>query len=218
MEVVNDPDVGEDILLVFVDGPLEAFVHRLDSIIPYGVAFAKALSYITGGSNLQYFEKIFLEIYKECKKLIEDVEEIFYTLQNKGIHTEILVADLPPVLIDIGNNPNSPDYLQIVVRELSIAVTLLHDKPYDPTLALITADRAVELFLKGRLGINRKIFFPELLKIAKKENLLDPVQVDDLGKIHVDRNECQHKGVDIDFQKALHHIKKVIDIIADKVS
>ena len=48
MEVYNEPELGQDKLLVCVDSPLEAFTHRLSPIAQYGAAFAGAIAEITG--------------------------------------------------------------------------------------------------------------------------------------------------------------------------
>ena len=218
MEVVNYPNVGEDILLVFVDGPFEAFVHRLDSIIPYSVAFAKALSHVLGDSNLQYFEKIFLAILKECKRFIGEVDELINALQSKDIKAEALVVSLPPILLSKANDPSSPENVKMVTKELSIAITLLHDRPYDPTLSLIVADRAAEILLKDKLGIDDRISFPRLVDIALEKGLLTSIQAVHLKEAHKDRNVCQHQGIDIDFQKAWYHVKKIVETITDIIS
>lgn len=217
MEVYNEPELGEDKLLVCVDGPLEAFTHRLIPIAQYGAIFGGAIAEITGSSDLRYSKNIFVKILKECQELVNEHAEVVSALQSEGRVIEVFVASLPPKLEAIRTELNHPDYLKVVVEELSIAIKLLHDKPYDPTLALIAADRSAEIFLKGRLQVSNKKF-PELLTQALNNGLLSSSQISNLENAHRARNKCQHEGVDIDFYEAVQHVKAIIEAITHGVT
>ena len=217
MEVYDDPELGKDKLLVCVDGPLEAFTYRMIPIAQYGAAFAGAIAEITGSADTRYSEDIFVKILKECRKHVDEHAEVVAALQSEGLEVEIFVASLPPVLEAIRTDPNQPDYLKAVVEELSIAIKLLHDKPFDPTLALIAADRSAEIFLKGSLQVLNKNF-PELLTKAQSNRLLSSSQALNLENAHRARNKCQHEGVDIDFYEAVRHVKAIIEVITRGVT
>lgn len=211
MDIYNEPALGNDKLLVCVDGPLEAFTHRLNHVAQFGAAFCEALVEITGCKDSRYTD-IFIKILKECKEHVNDHTHIMRAMKSSGIKIKTFVANLTPELEKIKSDPDCVDYLKIVVEELAIAIRLLHDIPLDQTLALIAADRAAEIYLKGKLKISKKKF-PDLITEAERVGILNSTQALDLEKAHQIRNKCQHEGIDIDFYEAVEHIKTIIEVI-----
>lgn len=213
MEVYKDDlEFGKDNLLLCVDGPLEAFTHRLKYLVSYGSSFAGAIAEMTGGKGVGHLEQVFLRILKECQEHVNDHAKMTEMMRAKYGEVEIFVASLPQKLNMVSNKPDCPEYLATSIEDLNIAIQLLHDVPFDPTLSLIAADRAVEIYLKGALNVSRDKF-PNLLKKARSQNILNEDQLSSLYEAHKIRNKCQHDGLDVDFYDAVKHVKDVIEIL-----
>jgi len=211
MEVYEEPDIGEDKLLVCVDGPLEAFTHRISDIVRFLPTFSGAVAELTGNKDLRYSE-LLIKIFKDCQNHVNDHAEIEKALKAGGKEMKVFVAQMPPELEEIRNCPHRPEYLRIVLEELTIAIKLLHNIPQDYTLALIAADRAIEIYLKGRLSVS-KMKFPEMLDCAKNKGVINLKQVQILESAHRARNICQHEGKDVDFYEAVEHVKNIIEVL-----
>jgi len=214
MEVHKDPVLGQDKLLICVDGPLESFTHRLNTVAQFLPAFGGALTVATGNKDMRY-PGILIKILQECMEHVKETDRIEKELKKGGTDFKILVAKIPPELNEVRNDPDCPEYIKIVVEELSIAIRLLHGLPQDYTLALIAADRASEIFLKGKIDV-LKCNFPELVDKARDKRIVDIKQVRNLMNAHKARNKCQHEGEDIDFYEAVEHIKNIIEALTPK--
>ena len=75
MEVYSEPKLGENKLLICIDGPLEAFTHRLNDIAHFFPLFVGAAAELTGNKDPRYLDLV-AKIFKECRNHVNDHSQI----------------------------------------------------------------------------------------------------------------------------------------------
>lgn len=201
------PSYPKHMRTVTIDGLLADFVHRAPKIGPALTSFGKVLALQYGPVVARRARRqVFKPMLEGRLRAISAVESVVSRYGGS-----IGVVRLSRATADVFDRTERM-HVKSAIYDLQLACILLHDEPYDPTFALIAADRAVETYLKGELRV-LKCRFPLLLSTAVSARILRDSDAGTLEVVHKMRNKVQHEGAEAEFDDSFDSVMAIISVL-----